>query len=196
MRYVKALGIATSAVIALIVFGVGNASATKLYNGATALSVGTTIETSLKTGTSASLTTTEGTVLNTCTGSWGSSSISNAGGAGFSVTGTLSSGGWSGCNNTVSTTSGGELEVSYTSGRNGSLTAKNFQVTVQTPFGSCVFTAGASTNLGTLTGSTTGNATADVNAAVTRQSGLCPSSAKWVATYSVTSPWSLHVTAS
>jgi hypothetical protein len=199
MKNLKIMGLAVVAAMAFMALvGASTASATALYNGATKLAVGSELSASLKTGTSANLTTTEGTVLNTCTGSSLSGKVTNAGGAAATVVGSVEAKNltWSGCSNTVATLGGGELEVHYTSGLNGTLTAKGFKVTVDGPFGSCVFTAGAATNMGTLTGSTTGNATMDVNAVVTRESGLCPSSARWVATYTVTKPSPLHVTAS
>ena len=62
---------------------------------------------------------------------------------------------------------------------------------MQSPFGSCVYTAGTGTHIGTVTGGPT--ATVHVNAVVTRVEGLCPASAKWVATYTVTSPTPLYV---
>jgi hypothetical protein len=197
MKYLKILSLAAVAAMALMAFGAGTASATKLYGSGVALGVGTELKGSL-TG-SASLTTTEGTVLNTCTGSALAGKTTTAGGAAETVKGTVATSAltWSGCTNTVTTLEGGELEVHHVTGTtNGTLTAKGFKVTVQTPFGSCVFTAATGTHMGTLTGSTTGNATMDVNAVVTRESGLCPSSAKWVANYAVTSPTKLTVEAS
>jgi hypothetical protein len=60
-----------------MVFGVSTASATKLYSGATAMGVGTTIDASLS--GSAIWETTGGEVLNTCTGGTIKGSTANAG---------------------------------------------------------------------------------------------------------------------
>jgi hypothetical protein len=197
MKYLKIIGLVAVAAMALMAFGAGTASATKLYGSGVALGAGTEIKGSLT--LTAELVTTEGTVLNQCTGSSMTGTTSNAGGSTETVKGAVATAGltWSGCTNTVTTLEGGELEIHHITGTtNGTLTAKGFKVTVQTPFGSCVFTTGAGTHMGTLTGSTTGNSTMDINAVVTRETGLCPLSARWKATYVTTSPTKLTVEAS
>jgi hypothetical protein len=167
--------------------------------------VGTEIHATLEAGTSSKLTTTENFTLNTCTVSTVKGTISNAGSSTETVKGSITPANltWSSCSaGPVTTTVGGELEVhSITGTTNGTLTAKNFEVTVETFLGKCTFVAGASTHLGTLTGSTTGNATMDINAVVTRKSpdpdtGTCPSSARWQGSYTVTTPTKLTVEAS
>jgi hypothetical protein len=197
MKHVKMFGLAAMAAMALMGLVAASASATALYNGATKLGAGTEIKSTLS-GT-ATLTTTEGTVLDTCAGGEVKGKTSNAGGAAETVKGSVAASGvtWSSCTFTTDTLAGGELEIHYTSGLNGTLTGTGFEVTINTGlFGSCIFTLGTGTTLGTLTGSTTTNATMDINAIATRKSGLCPSTAKWVGTYKVTSPSPLHVTAS
>jgi hypothetical protein len=198
MKYLKILGLAAVAAMALMAMVASSASATVLESGSTKLVVGNELKASIATGTSASLTTTEGTLLNTCTGSTVTSKITNAGGASATVVGSVATAAltWSGCKETVDTVAGGELEIHWTSGLNGTVTGKGFKVTVATPFGSCVFTTGAATTLGTFTGTSAGDASLDINAVVTRETGLCPSSAKWVGTYTVTSPTPLAATAS
>ncbi len=191
MKYLKMLGPAAVAAMALVAFGAGTASATKLYKGATAVGAGTEIQASLAIGGSARLTTTEGTTLNTCTGSTIKGSTSNAGGSAETVKGSVTAANltWSGCNNTVDTIEGGELEIHHISGTtNGTLTAKGFKVNVLIPFfgTTCTYTAGAGTHMGTLTGVSVGNAVMDVNAIVTTSSPGCPPSARWQATYTVT----------
>jgi len=199
MKYLKPL--ASTAVIGVtMLVAVASASATGLYSGATGLGAGTTITASLS-GT-ATLTTTEGTVLDTCSGGEVKGKTSNAGGATETVKGNIEALTWTNCTEPTTTLSKGGLEIHYTSGLNGTVTAisSNFgaasEVTVNTTiFGSCVFTIATGGTIGTLTGSTTTNAMFDINAVATRKSGLCPSSAKWVGTYKVTSPNPLHVTA-
>jgi len=73
---------------------------------------------------------------------------------------------------------------------------EKFKVSINTVlFGSCVYTAGEGTDMSTLKGNT-GNATMEANAVVTKVSGICNNTGKWVATYSVTSPSPLWVEAS
>jgi len=197
MKHLKMLGLAAMAAMALMAFvGVGAASATVLESGSTKLPAGTDITASLS--GSAALTTTDGTLLDTCTGGGISGKTTNGGGSSSTVNGSVATTGltWTNCTRTTSTIAGGTLEVHYTSGINGTVTASGFEVTVETGiFGSCVFTV-SNTNLGTLTGSTTTNAVLDVNTVVTRKSGICPASEKWVGTYKVTQPVPLAVTAS
>jgi hypothetical protein len=197
MKHLKMFGLAAMAAMALLGLVAASASATALYSGATKLGAGTEIKSSL-TGT-ATLTTTEGTVLDTCAGGEVNGKTSNAGGAAETVKGKVEKTGvtWSSCTFTTDTLEGGELEIHWTSLLKGLLKGIRFKVTINTGiFGSCVFTLGTGTTLGELTGSTTTNAVMDINAVATRESGLCPSTAKWVGTYKVTSPSPLHVTAS
>jgi hypothetical protein len=196
MKSIKTLGAAAMAGIALTaIIAAGTAQATVLGSGETLLTAGTTITATLS--GSATLTTTEGTVLDTCTGGEVKGKTTNAGGAAETVKGTVEKTGltWTRCTEPTSTLAGGSLEIHHITGTtNGTLTGSGFEVTVNTTiFGSCIFTLGAGTTLGTLTGSTSGNATMDINAVATRKSGLCPSSAKWVGTYTVTGPSPLKV---
>jgi hypothetical protein len=203
MKYLKTLGLAAIAAMALTaVIGVGTASATHLYSNGTSLALGSTIKASLATETSSNLTTTEGTVLNTCTASSVEGKTTTTGTATSTEIGTVAATGltWSNCTaGPVNTLKGGELEIHWISGTtNGTLTAKGFEVTTETFLGKCTFVTASATHLGTLTGSTTGNATMDINAIVTRKvgdtdAGFCPSSARWQGTYTVTAPTKLYV---
>jgi len=195
MKYVKILGLAAVAAMAFMAFA-GAASATELYSGATTLKSGTTITSSL-TGGTAKLEDTKGNVLDTCTGGGVTGKTTNTGGAGVNVTGNVEKAGvtWTGCTVPTTTTEGGTLEIAWTSGNNGAVTGKGFKVSINTIlFGSCVYTLGAGTSLGTLQGSTTGTASLVIKATVTKVSGICESTGIWNATYTVTSPDPLHVT--
>ncbi|HEX5592860.1 MAG TPA: hypothetical protein VFX35_05885, partial [Solirubrobacterales bacterium] len=155
------------------------------------------------TGT-ATLTTTGGILLDTCTGGGVHGTTANTGSATETVRGTVAKTGvtWFPCTKTTDTLEGGELEIHWISGtKNGTVTGKGFLVTVEVAAelgGSCSYTLGTTmVDLGTLIGSTTGDATLAINAVVkigTGQSILCPTSAKWVANYTVTTPTPLHVT--
>jgi len=204
MKYLKTLGLAALAAMAVMAFvGAGTASATELYSGATTLKAGTTIDASL-TG-SATLTTTEGTVLNTCKAGTIKGKITNPGSSTSTVTIGLEEFFFKECTEENITVSIGGLEVHHITGtRNGLVTSIPHpdtgaftEVTIQTTiFGSCVFTFANGGTVGTITGTTSGNATFHINAVATRKSGLCPASAKWVATFLVTQPVPLHVTTS
>ena len=200
MKYIKMLGLAAVAAMALMAFvGVGTASATELYSGATTLKSGTEIDASL-TGTAAKLTTTEGAILDECAGGTVKGKTTNNGSTTETVKGSVAKTDltWTSCTRPTETLAGGTLEVHWTSGVNGTVTASGFEVTVNTQFfGSCVFTVAAGTSLGTLTGSTSSNAVLDVNTVASLKSGaICPTTARWVGTYTVTSPKPLHVTTS
>jgi hypothetical protein len=114
---------------------------------------------------------------------------------------------FTGCKATFDVEERGELEVSHITGTtNGTLTGVGILMRVDTTlFGgtvTCRYRTGTQIltgiDLGTLTGSTTGNGAMDINASLTKvetSNFLCPSSAKWVATYSVSSPTKLYVEA-
>jgi hypothetical protein len=200
MKYVKKLGLAAVVALGLTAFiGAGTASATVLYSGATKLGSGTEIFGSL-TGFSFKMSTTEGTALDECSSGGLHGKTSNSGSATETVRGSISVSSltWSNCVFTTDTLKGGEFEIHWTSGINGIVTVSGLEVTINTGlFGTCVFTSGTSkVTFGTLTGSTSGDAVLDVNTIMTRVSGLCPSTAKWVGTYTITSPTPLHVTGS
>ena len=214
MKYVKMLSLAAVAAMALMAFlGASSASATVLCSEAGRTTncseenkekgivskdyaASTTISASLDSGTSAILKTTGGLVENTCTTSTVEGPTANTGGATATVTGTVAQNKltFSNCSNTTDVTAGGELEIHWISGTdNGTLTAKNFEVTQVLSGITCTYGAGTGTDLGTVTG---GNpATLDVNAVVNKTAGsfACPSTAVWVANYTVTGPTPLYV---
>jgi len=203
MKYVKILGLAALAAMAVMAFvGAGTASATELYSGATTLKAGTEIQATLS-GT-ALLQTTDGIELDTCTGGEVKGKTTNTGSSTETVKGNIEALTWTNCTEPTSTIAKGGLEIHWTSGLNGTVTSianpvtgEVSEVTVNTTiFGSCIFTIATGSIIGTLTGSTTTNATFDINAIATRKSGLCPNSAKWNGTYKVTKPLPLHVTTS
>lgn len=196
MKHVKMLGLAAIAALALAAFGASTASAAELYSGATTLGKGTEISASLKAETSASLASTGGTTLDTCTASSVAGKTTSAGGgAGVNVVGEVTALSFSSCTEPVTVTSLGTLEINDSS----ELTGKGFHVDVNafTSGTPCAYTAGEGTKLGTLTGTTdtSKHAVMDIDANVSKVTGgiLCPSSARWIATYIVTSPTGLNV---
>ena len=200
MKYIKMLGIAAIAAMGLMAFA-GSASATELYNGATTLKSGTVLDFSLKTGTIAKLTQTNGEVLDECSGSTVKGKITNAGSSTTTVTGENTSITWSSCTFPTTTVVLGKLEAHHVTGTtNATLTADSeIGVTINTVFfGSCVYGVKAGTDLGLVTG---GNpASFGANAVAIKLSGsafACPETSKWVATYVSTEPaGDLHAEAS
>jgi hypothetical protein len=192
-----------AALMAIAMVGPGAASATEMYSGATTLGAGTTVQLSL-TGT-ASFTTTGGTVLDTCTGGGITGKTSNSGGAGVPVSGSIAASGltFSGCTKTTDTLEGCGFEWEHISGTlNWTVWWKGCKVTIEmvSEFGgTCSYTAGSRTHLGTFKGVTVAGvlATWAIRAALIAAAGnsfLCPSDVLWVANYSATSPKPLHAT--
>jgi hypothetical protein len=198
MRCFKRFGLIAVVSMGVMVSTASPASATHLWSKSWEgwtyiLAPASQIKASLS-GT-ATLTTTEGTVLDTCSGGEVNGSTTNSGSATETVKGNITALTWTNCTEPTATTKLGGLEIHYTSGLNGTLTAgAASEVTVNTTFfGSCVFTIPTGGTIGTLTGSTSTNATFDINAVAKRVSGLCPETTRWVGTYKVTSPSPLWV---
>ena len=212
MKYLKMLGLAAVAAMALMAFaGAGTASATTLCktvpdaNGnceaAWHYPIGTVIHASQEAGTTAILEDTSGNTLVTCTESTIKGTTTTTGSSTETVKGHISAMIWGSgptpCTATTDTIALGELEVhAELPHGNGTLTGSGSKVTVQIFGVSCVYGTGAGTDLGTVTG---GNpATIDVNAVINRVEGgfLCPSTTKWTASYVITEPKPLYVATS
>jgi hypothetical protein len=198
MKYLKMLGLAAVAAGALMAFvGAGTASADFLCTAnetpCSAAHTITKIESSLVGGT-AKLETTEGTVLDTCTGGTVVGNIEESG-AGKTVSGKITSLTWSGCTNTTTTIKTGKLDVdNIAGGTNGTVTGTESEVTVNGIFGvSCVYGVGAGTDLGTLQSGA--NASLTISAIVNKTSGgfACPSDTRWTAEYRITNHSSVFV---
>ena len=188
MKYLKMLGLAAVAAMALTAFTAGSASATTLSVEGVAKNSSVSLVSTLKSGTSAVLKDTAGFSSNTCTGSEVKGSTASPY-TGATVTGAVSTLSFSNCERTVTVHKGGTLHVAWTSGTNGTVTSSGAEVTTGSPFGTLNCKTNEGTHLGTLTGVKTGNATMDINAALSC-SGI---SSKWEATYTVTSPAGLGV---
>jgi hypothetical protein len=194
MKFTKILGLVAAAALALMAFA-STASATTLEVKGVKQTTDVTIESSLKSGTSALLTDTFGFFANTCTVSTvkGTDSTKTTGTV---VTGPISSLSWG----TTATPckegnpvvhKAGSLSVEWISGTtNGTVRSEGAEVTVPSALGllTCTTPAEGGTDLGTLTGVKEGNATMDINAVLN-----CGITAKWTGTYVVTSPAGLGV---
>jgi hypothetical protein len=183
MKYVKILGLAAVAAMAMMAFTAASASATTLeVNGGATLNSSVAIEASVESGTKVILKDTAGFSKNEC-------STSNVSGStaspftGSSVTGAISTLTFENCTRTVDVHSKGSLEVTYTSGTNGSVASENAEVTVGSSIGTLTCVTGETTKIGTLTGTASGKAKMDINAVL--NCGIIPS-AKWEGAYTVT----------
>jgi hypothetical protein len=210
MKYAKMLALAAVAAGALMAFiGAGTASASVICSttadpcpAGQAWPNGTTIEFSLKSGTSANLVDTSGNTLDTCTSSTVEGDITNAGSSTATVTGTITSLTWgsagTACTFTTNTLRAACLEVHKIAGTsNGTVTSDSCdggisEVTINTGlFGSCIYGIPAGKSIGDIAeGSGTG-ATFTANAVAEKLSGsnfACPTTSKWTATYVLTKP--------
>jgi len=190
MKYLKMLGLAAVAAMALMVVA-GSASATTLEVEGNAKNSSVEIDASIKAGTSAILKDEFGTTTDTCTTSEvkGKTEGTFTGAAVGGKIGTLT---FKNCTHTTTVIANGTLSVAWTSGTNGSVSSSNAEVTVQSTFfgASAVCKTGTGTTIGTATGTKEGNATIDINAKV--NCGIL-GNASWTGTYSVTSPAGLGV---
>jgi hypothetical protein len=193
MKYIKMLSLLAVAAAALMAFA-GTASATTLDDSEGAMGVGDTIEASLEKGTSAALKAGFATI--TCTESGVNGHITNAGGSGQAVSGTIDEEGltFNSCNATVTVLNEGSLSITHTSGSNGSLSSTGAEVTVAIGSTSCVYGTPTAKTIGPVTGGTP--ATLKAEASLSRISGgfLCANPATWTANYIVTNPGTLTVT--
>ena len=218
MKYLKMLGLAAVAAMALMAVGAGTASATVLCtttdtaNCTMSYGLDTVLHASLKSGTSARLwADPKGeNPLVTCTGSTVRGAIKNAGGSSSTVNGPLTTMlnadsrhtglTWSNCSNTTDTltTEGGIgwLEIHHIAGtHNGTVTSTGTDVTVLIFGVTCIYGSGNGLDLGTMTGGE--EPVLSINATVPKVAGgfLCPEKAIWEAEYVVTEPHALFVTA-
>jgi hypothetical protein len=190
MKHLKCLGPAAFAALAITaLFGAGTASATTLQSGGKNLPTGTEIVTTLKSGTTSLIKDTFGTVVQTCTQSENKLKTTNE--TGTTVNGTIVSQTTGSCSHSALVLKNGEMKIEWTSGNNGKVIASGSETTFfSTLFGASCIGKTANTNVGTLTGSTTGNATMDINGVI--ETGFC-GDVVWTATYTVTKPTTLAV---
>ena len=206
MKYLKILGLAAVAAMALTAFlGAGTASATNLYqfhtpSANTKLAIGTTIVASLKPGTSALLKDTGGLANDTCTTSelHGHLDKDTTSPVPVPAQGRITSLTFGMCSHTTTVLAPGELEIKNISGTtNGTVISRNARVTIKsTVFGiSCTANTGAGTTVGTLQGSksTTEHAEMTINGVITLENGCGDST--WSGTYIITTPTGVTVEA-
>lgn len=196
MKYLKMLGLAAVAAAALMAFaGAGTASADELCTEPAVSSmcpagkIITALEASLV--GSAKLEDSKGNTLDTCTaGEVKITDITTSATGTSSLSGTVTAAdltwgtGTTPCTFTTTTTAGGTVHGTPAAGGGTTITATNFEVTINSPLGDCKYTSGASLDLGNVAN---GGRELAINVSVAKTAGaLCPSTAKWNATYKVT----------
>jgi len=194
MKQLRSLA-ATAAVLALtFLFVVSSASATTLEVKGVPKNESLSFKFTLKAGTSMLLTDTAGFFANTCTSSTKEGKTEGPF-TGASVGGALStlSFGTEATRCTegaITVDAGGRLSASSIAGTtNGTVKSSNAKVTVPSALGLLTCTTPIEgTDIGTLTGVASGAATIDINGVMN-----CGITAKWIATYTVTSPEGLGV---
>jgi hypothetical protein len=190
MNHIKKLLMTAFAVTALVAVP-GTASATIFESTSGPLGKGIKME---MTGTNVVLKAGFATVE--CAHSELDGEVTSAGGA--SATTYVSVSNWkvTQCNMTVTTIRTGSKVFHFQFGWNGGWTSSGWETRVDNHSTSCVYGTPTETNLGTLTGGEP--ATLKGSATLPKISGgfLCASTASWTASYTVTSPTSLFVTAS
>lgn len=195
MRYLKMLGAAAIALMALMAFTASSALATTLENGSGTLKSGSAIDASLSGAENAKLETSGGTILDECSGSTIEGVTGNE--SALYIAGVVAKADttWSGCSKTTNTLSGGEFEIKWTSGSNGSFWLSELTTTVNTIFGSCIYGYNLLTQtVGEVKGGSP--ATLAINTFIRRMSGsaLCPEIATLRANYTITGPSTFRVT--
>lgn len=199
MKYFTMIGLAALSAAVPMALGATTASATVFCKNNTSTEactekypVGTVGLSSLKAGTTSVLETLSGTVLDTCTGSSVEETLKNEGSATTTVTASIPVGSlnWGTCTKTTDTLAGGEGEIHWIAGTdNGTITAKGFEVTANTIFGSCIYGLGAEMkDWGTIFGGAPGKFVA--SAVVTKRGGVatCPAEVRVTGEFITTSP--------
>ena len=199
MKSRKALSVTLfTAMASIALLGAASASATALYNGATKLGAGSTVDFSLSSRTQQ--TNTAGTeTLGECSGSTLRGKIISAGGAGAAVAIAIEELTWTGCAVPTATDSKGGLEITQIgASTEGTVKASSeIKWTVNSIiFGTCAYGFKAGTDLGSVKTSSSGKAEWSMVAVVTKLAGsnfACPETTRMTAIYASTEPVNLRV---
>lgn len=201
MKYLKMVGLCLVASAALMAFGAGTASATKLCSVNTSpcpagntYGKGTAIKTQLVSGTKSVMS--SGFVTITCSESTMSGKTTSDGGAG-AVLGSISSVTWKSCTSNLGSCTASALNTPWPAEVTGS--GGNGTMTVQKPGGK--FTCGGTTceyegskaSVSISGGNPARAKASNVSFSKIGGSFLCSSSASWTSEYEVTSPNPLFI---
>lgn len=190
MNRLKMLGLAAVAVAAFAASAASSASATTLELTGSTFNGTITVTASLEPGSDTRYALTNGSFANTCTEShwhWFTSSFTTP------VQAPVQQFALAKCTNeAVVVDAKGSLSIVWISGTtNGTVTSSGTEVTVPSPIGALNCKTGSGTDIGTLTGKSSGQATMDVNAVL--NCGFLAPSATWIGSYIITSPHGLGV---
>ena len=185
MKHVKMLSLTAIAAAALMAFvGASTASTANLYSTGVKLPLGTSIHATLQAGSTAILSTTDGSsIFNTCSASTVEGEVDSTGGA--TVTGNIDALTWGPtCSVTTDTLTNGTLHVDSAGTVRGTGSVVTWNIGV-----SCRYGTGGGTILGTLN---TGKHA--INAVINEQEPkafLCADTTRLTASYTVTAPHDL-----
>jgi hypothetical protein len=173
---------------------VGSSTTTSLYTDAAKTipyAAGTVVDLSLKSGTTTKLTNGLGETEAICTESTAKGKTASKTGETVSVS--LESLTWGGCNHTIDTLAPGKLEIKWTSGTSGEVIGKETRWTAGILGTTCSYGFGEATKLGTIAGGET--PVLKIEAAVKKTAGsfICPETTTLDAEYEVTEPHALYV---
>lgn len=201
MKHLKMLGIAAVATMPIMVFAVGNASATTLEVAGVAQNTSAPLTGSLTPGTKLVIARTDGSLANECEGSH----LQGATTSPFTVadpaeiTASVESLSFTSCTRPLTVHRAGVLHIAHQAGTtNGTVTSSGAEWTAGSPFGTLTCKTGAGVDIGTLTGATTASnpgphAVIDINAIL--NCGFLVPSASYKGTYIITAPTDFGVAA-
>jgi uncharacterized protein (DUF2141 family) len=191
MKYLKMLGLAAVAAMALTAFAASTASATTLEIGGVKQNKAVHIQATLKAGTSAILKDEFGTTTDTCT----KSEVTGETESPFTaelIGGAVSVLTFEECTHETKVDAKGRLSVTWTGNTTGNVISSGAEVTVKSTFfgatGLCK--TGSGTKVGVLHGVASGHATVVIDGTI--PCGILGNS-KWEGEYTVTTPTGLGV---
>lgn len=195
MKYVKMLGFVAGAAALMASIGTGTASATTLCKNNTTTAKcsetygpNTVIEGALKVSTTTSIEDTFGKSLGICFSSSLKLEVAKAGGATETVSGPIEELTFGGVGCSIATVEAKTFEIHQIANTdNGTLTAKNFQLSVTVSGETCIY-GEAEVDLGTLAGGAP--ATIKVNAVLptVNKCKAGPTDVRWTAEYTMSAP--------
>jgi hypothetical protein len=201
MKFAKTVLLASTALGVLIALNLaGTASATVLCTTtstpcANRWGANTVIDSSLEAGKSSEIKDTFGFQLEKCNTSTLKLTTTTVGSATTTVLASFAKGSltWEACNEGTTTLIGGSVEIHHIAGTdNGTITVKELRITINSVLGDCIYGFGKNfADVGTFTGGSIPAGTPpviDINAVLASEGGACPVSARWTATFEVTSP--------
>jgi len=193
MKYVKILGLAAVAAMAMMAVAASSASATTLEVNGVTQNGPVTITASLEDEGSATLKTTSSSFVDTCTTSHVHGTTTSPYSASV-ISGHIEELTFDNCTHETEVHKAGSLSVEWTSGTNGTVRSTGAEVTVEsTTFGVTLTCKTNNTDIGKITGVSSGHATMDIDGVV--NCGFFVPSAKWEGSYWITSPTGLGVEA-